>query len=273
MPAPGADAELVVRYQVANAGWQPLYDARLSTGTKALAAKLQLTRRAAITQRTQESWEQCRADAVDRAAVGRHRDRRAAADDGRFPARAAADAAAADGRPRRRRVARGMAERTDRRTVSSPAMSAAPRLAAKVDAQEIAAQVEASPFQVLYSITGPQTVPNSGEIKRVVIDTDRPRSGAVGAHHAKGRGQGLPLRQADACRRRALSAGPGVAVPRRDLRRHRPPAGAHAGPGARPRLRRRRRGAHQVRQHRREALARAASSRRRRTMPATTASR
>ena len=36
--------------------------------------------------------------------------------------------------------------------------------------QQATAQIEASPFQVLYSLTGPQTIPNSGETKRVVID-------------------------------------------------------------------------------------------------------
>ena len=39
-----------------------------------------------------------------------------------------------------------------------------------VEVQQAAAQVEASPFQVLYAIGGTQTVPNSGETKRVVID-------------------------------------------------------------------------------------------------------
>ena len=53
----GADADLVLRYQVASAGWLPLYDARLMTGTKTIAPKLQLTRRASITQRTQEAWD------------------------------------------------------------------------------------------------------------------------------------------------------------------------------------------------------------------------
>ncbi|MEQ1611118.1 MAG: mucoidy inhibitor MuiA family protein, partial [Hyphomicrobiaceae bacterium] len=51
------DADLVIRYQVANAGWQPQYDARLATGNKTVAPKLSLTRRATITQRTGEAWE------------------------------------------------------------------------------------------------------------------------------------------------------------------------------------------------------------------------
>ncbi len=50
------DADLIVRYQVSSASWKPFYDARLSTGTKTITPKLELTRRATITQRTGEPW-------------------------------------------------------------------------------------------------------------------------------------------------------------------------------------------------------------------------
>ena len=36
----------------------PFYDARLATGTKAQAPKLQLVRRASIQQRSGESWDE-----------------------------------------------------------------------------------------------------------------------------------------------------------------------------------------------------------------------
>jgi uncharacterized protein (TIGR02231 family) len=52
------DAELAVRYQVTDASWQPRYDARLETGARNVAPKLTLVRRAAIRQRTGESWEE-----------------------------------------------------------------------------------------------------------------------------------------------------------------------------------------------------------------------
>ena len=41
----------------ASASWTPFYDARLATGTKAQPPKLELVRRAAIQQRTGESWD------------------------------------------------------------------------------------------------------------------------------------------------------------------------------------------------------------------------
>src|SRR6185295_2047559 len=51
------EADMVIHYQVTNAGWTPFYDARLSTGTKAVAPKIQLVRRASIQQRSGEAWD------------------------------------------------------------------------------------------------------------------------------------------------------------------------------------------------------------------------
>ena len=49
---------MAIRYQVGGASWVPFYDARLATGTKAQAPKLQLVRRASIQQRSGESWDE-----------------------------------------------------------------------------------------------------------------------------------------------------------------------------------------------------------------------
>jgi uncharacterized protein (TIGR02231 family) len=48
--------DLNIIYQVPGAGWRPLYDARLETGSRNVPAKLVLVRRAAITQQTGEPW-------------------------------------------------------------------------------------------------------------------------------------------------------------------------------------------------------------------------
>ncbi len=50
-------ADLVIRYQVRSARWRPLYDARLETGSRNVPPKLVLTRRAAIVQTTGEAWK------------------------------------------------------------------------------------------------------------------------------------------------------------------------------------------------------------------------
>ena len=51
------DADLTIHYQVPDAHWAPLYDARLETGSKTEPPKLSLDRRAAITQTSGESWD------------------------------------------------------------------------------------------------------------------------------------------------------------------------------------------------------------------------
>lgn len=54
--AAAAKATLRVTYNVRNARWLPLYDARLDTGTKDRKPQLELVRRAEITQSTGEDW-------------------------------------------------------------------------------------------------------------------------------------------------------------------------------------------------------------------------
>src|SRR6185437_10851727 len=49
-------AKLRVTYNVRNARWTPLYDARLDTGAKDRKPALELVRRAEITQSTGEDW-------------------------------------------------------------------------------------------------------------------------------------------------------------------------------------------------------------------------
>ena len=159
------DAELVIRYQVANANWQPMYDARLTTGTKAAAPKLSLTRRAIITQRTGEAWENIAltlstarpsarsvAPTLDPVTVDFPPER---------PLVPVAAAPAAPPPP----LMRGRAS-----TLSDDGSINA---SAKMKMEEVAesrAQIEASPFQALYILPGQLSVPSSGEPKRVVID-------------------------------------------------------------------------------------------------------
>lgn len=51
------EADITVRYQVSHASWTPLYDVRLATGGKTVAPKIDLSRRASISQRTGEAWD------------------------------------------------------------------------------------------------------------------------------------------------------------------------------------------------------------------------
>ena len=78
------DADLIIRYQVGTASWTPFYDARLATGTRDQAPRLQLIRRASIQQRTGENWDDVAAQPVDGAAERGQRRSRSSSDDGRL---------------------------------------------------------------------------------------------------------------------------------------------------------------------------------------------
>ena len=163
------DADISIRYQVGSASWLPFYDARLATGTKTQAPKLQLVRRASIQQRSGESWDNV-ALALSTARPG------------------AGTAAPElqpmtidyepDAPPRPPPQAMGAA-RSLAREAAAPA--AAGQVAAvdedqrraksvPVQAEEVRAKVETQAFQAIYAIAGRVTVPATGEAKRVQID-------------------------------------------------------------------------------------------------------
>jgi uncharacterized protein (TIGR02231 family) len=167
------DADLTVRYQVRAASWTPFYDARLSTGTRDQAPKLQLIRRASIQQRSGESWD----------------DVQLVLSTARPSAGSAAPILnpmtvdyAPDAPPPNQPAARGARDfrgglmdkldqdardRPDGQLAATEINRAEERFA-KVD--ETRAGVEAQPFQAVYAIAGRVAVPATGEMKRVQID-------------------------------------------------------------------------------------------------------
>ena len=163
------EADIVIRYQVRSASWSPYYDARLSTGTKTEAPKLQLVRRASIQQSSGESW--------DNVALALS------------TAQPAADTAAPmlnpmivdheSGAPPLARPQEGQtrgcfgdkglpADGVDRAGARSAGEAKVAREAVAVD--ETNARVEVQTFQAVYAINGRVTVPATGEMKRVQID-------------------------------------------------------------------------------------------------------
>jgi uncharacterized protein (TIGR02231 family) len=170
------DADIAIRYQVGGASWVPFYDARLATGTRAQAPKLQLVRRASIQQRTGEAWEnvalalstarpgagtaapELRPVTVDYAVEPPARPIPPVAGAARSMAREVAPAAAPD--------QAAEVEEESKRAVR-PKAAPAPQ---PVRAEEGRAQIEAQAFQAVYSIAGRVTVPETGEAKRVQID-------------------------------------------------------------------------------------------------------
>lgn len=157
------EADLVVRYQVRNASWTPLYDARLMTGSKNEAPKLTLTRRATITQRTGEPWRDV---ALSLSTT-----------------RPASNVSAPELRPitvdfepelRPLAEAQEMERSRPRGRLAQKPLGAAPPAPApamdKAAASEQFAAANISEFAATFSVPGRVTVENTGEMKRVVID-------------------------------------------------------------------------------------------------------
>lgn len=158
------EATLRVRYQIDYAAWSPVYDARLETGSAKEAPKLDLTRRAIISQQTGEDWTNV--------ALTLSTTRPKAGSDAPDLLPLAVDV---------QQIALGRAYggqaagELDGATVAQDAVSEAPAMApeptmAKI-AEERKADVLNTTFQVLYGIADRQTIKSQGGDKRVQIDS------------------------------------------------------------------------------------------------------
>lgn len=165
------DADITVRYQVPNASWVAQYDARLGTGGKTDAPALELTRRAAISQSTGESWTDVALTlSTTRPSAG-------AAAPLLFPL-------SVDFEPEYipRPMAAPVAESMTRSLSKAGAepevaamdddMAAPPAPMKKAIIKEAAATVVAAPFQALYEVPGRLSIPNTGESKRVLLASE-----------------------------------------------------------------------------------------------------
>lgn len=169
------EADITVRYQVAHASWTPLYDVRLATGAKTVAPKIDLTRRAAISQKTGESWTDVAVTlSTTRPTAG------ASAPELRplivdfepearpppppvvMSAPAAGRVAAEEPAPE----AMAQAELRDNDGLAAPA----PRKRAVL--AERPAEVVQAPFHALYAVAGRLTIPETGETKRVQLGAE-----------------------------------------------------------------------------------------------------
>ena len=160
------DADLTIRYQVGAASWVPFYDARLASGTKAQAPKLQLVRRASIQQRSGESWDEVAlALSTTRPGAGTAAPELSPVTVDYEP----------EVQPRAAPMARRAMTREDMaagQTATGEEESFAKRATVQQveAATEGRAQVDTQAFQAIYSIAGRVTVPATGEAKRVQID-------------------------------------------------------------------------------------------------------
>lgn len=167
------EADLVLRYQVNHASWTPLYDVRLSTGSKTVAPKLDLARRAAITQTTGESWDDVALTlSTTRPAAGASAPELTPMTVDFEPEFKPRPMAAPVGG-----ALRSVAPQSDTAAQPAPAEEAMAGdedglgvgRAKKAEIAERQAEVVAAPFQALYAVPGRLTVPNAGEAKRVQL--------------------------------------------------------------------------------------------------------
>lgn len=165
------DAEITVRYQVPQASWAAVYDARLATGSKTAAPKLELTRRAQITQRTGEPWTNVALQlSTTRPSVG------ASAPDLNTETvdympdvvPVSAPMAAAPPAPRRAMKAAGTM-RGEAGAANMDALEARDEPVMQEEARAKSADIVQAPFQAVYAVPGRTTVPPTGELKRVQL--------------------------------------------------------------------------------------------------------
>jgi uncharacterized protein (TIGR02231 family) len=164
------EAEVSIRYQIGGASWVPYYDARLTSGSKAQAPKLQLARRASIQQRTGESWDEVvLALSTARPGAGTAAPELQPMTIDYEP----------DGAPARPTPVGGTSRSLSREATTLANKlgevdeESKPHLRAGAEpqqAEERFAKIETQAFQAVYAIAGRVSVPATGEAKRVQID-------------------------------------------------------------------------------------------------------
>lgn len=167
------DADLSIRYQVQEASWAPVYDARLATGSKTDAPKLDLTRRAELRQSTGEAWT----DVTVQLSTTRPASGAAAPElytqtvDFEDPANMAELA-----KSKRRMTTRSMDSDGMGAGVVAEAAPEAPAMAMPAPPPVAVGQSHATltvaPFQATFAVPGRLTIPATNEAKRVTLSAD-----------------------------------------------------------------------------------------------------
>ncbi|MEZ5899636.1 MAG: mucoidy inhibitor MuiA family protein [Hyphomicrobiaceae bacterium] len=161
------EADLIIRYQVGNASWTPLYDARLNTGSKTEPATLELARRAAISQRSGEDWQ----DAQIELSTARPSGGASAPE---------LQTVTVDFEPEVRPVPTAKVKRSMARDSEADGMAldmpaeivAAPPPPAAEPIEEMKSVMTVAPFEATFAVPGRVSIAGTGEAKRVVLTTE-----------------------------------------------------------------------------------------------------
>lgn len=169
------DADMTVRYQVSSASWSPSYDARLATGSKTKAPLLELVRRATITQRTGEAWDNVAMQlATTRPTAGTSAPELSTMTVDYMPEPRPVAAAPAPMVRQMKPMAAPMAESADMAVnAGAPKMRVAAVAPEPVEATRVGAEVDVAGFQATYTVPGRASVVATGEPKALDLSTDR----------------------------------------------------------------------------------------------------
>lgn len=157
-----------LKYRINGAGWQPIYDARLTSPGKGTEARIELVRRAAVMQSTTESWDNVALTLSTARPVGAT----AAPDilpqpiEG-FEAGRSANYATRSAGALEAPAPSSLAEND----LADQGVAGKQKLDELKRVEQVQAQVEVAGFQALYAIPGRVSIDNTGTAKNVRIDT------------------------------------------------------------------------------------------------------
>lgn len=153
-----------LRYRVSGAGWQPVYDARLTSPAANKLARIELVRRAAVVQSTTEIWDNVALTLSTARPIG------ATAAPEIMPQQIARFD---EGRAQNynSKVDSLNAPLPESQAVGGEVSDAAKKEKDEEKVAQLQAQVEVAGFQALYNIPGRVSVDNTGTAKNVRIDT------------------------------------------------------------------------------------------------------
>ncbi len=168
------EADFTVRYQVPNASWSPSYDARLVTGSKENPPTLNIMRRATLTQRTGEVWDNVTLQlSTTRPGSGTAAPELATMTvDYPAPPKPVATTISGGGNYRGMQAPQAMEEAMGYDMAAAPAPEPKALAHSKRAAARSIAAVTVAPFQATYEVPGRATVANTGEGKSLDLGSD-----------------------------------------------------------------------------------------------------
>lgn len=159
------DAEFKVKYSIANAGWQAIYDAKLTLGDNASNQTMEIVRRANVQQATSESWD----NVALTLSTARPSSRTYAPELSPYEINQIEEM---EYRARKLQSLQYSADEADGMSAGVTMEAAAPEPKVREEVQNAAVIMDVGGFQATYEIPGRVSVFNTGETKSVVMGDD-----------------------------------------------------------------------------------------------------